>query len=105
MSGFRLEPTADRSLDEIYDYTARTWGEEQADDYIAGLFEQFALIAERRVVWRALPAEFGLLGHVCRWRHHMIYWKEAYDGGPLIVAIIHERMHHGERLREVFNEP
>jgi hypothetical protein len=37
VSAFFVEPTADQRLDEIYDYTAGQWGEDQADRYIQRL--------------------------------------------------------------------
>ncbi|WP_066722259.1 type II toxin-antitoxin system RelE/ParE family toxin [Sphingomonas pituitosa] len=102
MSGFFIEPAADRRLDEIYDYTADQWGDAQADRYILRLFEHFAAIAARRVPWRQLPAEFGISVHFARAEHHIVYWRERADGTIGIVTILHERMHQLEQLRAVW---
>lgn len=102
MSVVFVEPTADQRLDEIYEFTAEQWGEEQADRYIQRLFERFAAIAARRVPWRALPPEFGVPLSYVRAEHHIVYWRERADGAIGIVTILHERMHQIEQLRAVW---
>ena len=103
MSGYRLEPAADHRLDEIYDYTADTWGEAQADAYVGGLFARFEAIAARRIPWRRIPAEFGVDGYCCRYERHLIYWRLFDHMRVGIVTILHERMHQIERLRQDFS--
>ncbi|WP_294330100.1 type II toxin-antitoxin system RelE/ParE family toxin [uncultured Sphingomonas sp.] len=102
MSGVFIEPAADRRLDEIYEYTADQWGEDQADAYIRTLFERFGAIAAKRVPWRPLPAEFGVPLYFARAEHHIVYWRERADGVIGIVTILHERMHQLEQLRAVW---
>jgi toxin ParE1/3/4 len=58
----------------------------------------FAAIAARDFPWRAIPAEFGVSGFVCRYEQHVIYWKLLTDGTVGIVTILHERMHQIGRL-------
>lgn len=103
MSTFRVHTGAVHRLEEIYRYTAETWGEEQAEQYIRGLFARFEAIAARAVPWRPVPAEFGVDGYVCRYEKHLIYWKVLGDGGVGIVTILHERMHQIERFRDDFS--
>lgn len=100
MSGFRIQPGASQRLDEIYAYTRKLWGQAQADRYIHGLFELFEAIAERRVRWRPVPAQFGVTGYFCLHERHFIYWKLLGDGSVGIVTILHERMHQMEAFRE-----
>lgn len=102
MSRFRVQAAAIRRIDEIYRYTAETWGEAQADDYVRGLFARFEAIAARRFPWRPVPAAFGVDGFVCRYEHHLIYWKLLGDGAVGIVTILHERMHQIGRFRDDF---
>jgi toxin ParE1/3/4 len=102
MSGFRVQESAGHRLDNIYRHTSESWEEAQAERYIRGMFARFAAIAERRVPWRAIPAEFGVDGYVCRYERHLIYWKRLADGEIGIVTILHERMHQIERLQEAF---
>lgn len=104
MTGFYLEPAADRRLDEIYTYTRDAWGRDQADRYVLGLFDHFGAIAARRILWRSIPASFGFEGYFCRYERHFIYWKPRADD-IAIVAILHERMDQIERLNEDLTRP
>lgn len=100
MTAFRVQDGAGHRLDEIYDYTRRTWGEAQAAAYIRGLFAKFKAIAARDIPWRPIPAEFGIDGYFCRHEKHYIYWKVLDDGAVGIATILHERMHQIERLKD-----
>ncbi len=100
MSSFRVQRVAGHKLDEIYVHTRDHWGEAQAERYIEGMFARFAAIAAREIPWRAIPAEFGVSGFVCKYEHHFIYWKVLADGAVGIVTILHERMHQIDRLRD-----
>lgn len=102
MSRFRIESGASARLDEIFAYTRDAWGEEQAELYIRGLFEKFEAITKREVVWRRIPADFGVDGWFCRHEQHYIYWKSAEGGAIAIVAILHERMHRIARIKAEF---
>jgi toxin ParE1/3/4 len=102
MTRCKVQDSAERRLDEIFRHTSETWGAVQAERYIRGLFVRFAAIAERRFPWRAVPAEFGVDGYVCRYERHLIYWKVLADGEIGIVTILHERMHQIERFKEDF---
>lgn len=104
MSGYRVQIAAGHRIDEIYAYTRRRWGEDEAGEYIRGLFARFDEIAAKAFPWRAVPAEFGVDGYVCRYERHFIYWKVLADGCVGIVTVLHERMHHIERLREILGE-
>lgn len=100
MSGFRVQDKAGHRLDEIYRYTQDTWGQVQAESYIRGLFERFQAIADRRIPWRPIPAEFGVDGYVCRYEAHFVYWKVLSSGDVGIVTVLHQRMHQLERFRD-----
>lgn len=105
MSGYFLGPQADQQLDAIYEYTAIQWGEEQADRYIELLFQHFSNVSARNVIWRAVPAEFGVQGYFGKCEHHFVYWKVLDRGDVGIVAILHERMHQIEQIRNIVDEP
>lgn len=100
MALFRVSGIAGQRLDEIFAYTQQTWGQDQAESYIRGLFACFGRIARRDALWRAIPADFGVDGYYCRHQHHYIYWRELADGAVGIVTILHERMHQMDRFRE-----
>jgi len=102
MSGYLIARRAAELLDQIYDYTCDQWGDEQAERYIGSLFARFDAIAARKFPWRAIPAEFGVRGYLCRHEHHFIYWRLLDDGRVGIVTILHERMHHIARLADDF---
>ena len=98
--GFTVSAIASERLDEIFVYTRETWGQEQAEAYVRGLFATFDRIVHRDQVWRAIPAELGADGYYCRYEHHYIYWRQLTDGTVGIVTILHERMHQMDRFRE-----
>ena len=99
-AGFRVSAIAGGRIDEIYAYTRNRWGEDQAETYVRALFDCFGRIAARDIMWRAIPAEFGIDGYYTRHRHHYIYWRVLSDGAVGIVTILHERMHQLDRFRE-----
>jgi len=100
VSSYRVLDAAGDRIDDIYRYIRERWGEAQADAYIRELFARFGEIAARKVPWRAIPAPFGIDGHVCQYERHFIYWKVLEDGTVGIVTVLHERMHQLGRLRE-----
>ena len=105
MSGYFLSPQADQHLDDIYEFTARHWSEDQADSYISTLFDFFGEIAAKNVIWRSIPAEFGVEGYVAKCNQHIVYWKALGSGELGIVAVLHERMHQIDRMREIVAQP
>lgn len=105
MSGYLLGPHADHQLDEIYEYTGAHFGEEQADRYINTLFQYFSAVASKNTTWRSVPAEFGVAGYFGKCEHHFAYWKVLGSGDVGFVAILHERMHQIEQIREIFAQP
>jgi toxin ParE1/3/4 len=98
----RIQEAASHRLDEIYRYTRGLWGAEQADRYVAGLFEAFDGIETRTVMSRPVPAEFGVDGYFFRFERHFVYWRRLSNGDIGIVTILHERMHQIDRFREEF---
>ena len=99
MSGYILGPQADQQLDQIYEYTAIQWGEDQADRYVELLFQYFSNVGAKNVIWRAVPAEFGIEGYFGKCEHHFVYWKVLDTGDVGFVAILHERMHQIEQIQ------
>jgi toxin ParE1/3/4 len=100
MTAFRVSAAAGQRLDEIFAYTRETWGQDQAETYIRSLFACFERIASRDLVWRVVPAEFGVEGFYTRCEHHYVYWRILSDGAVGIVTVLHERMHQMSRFRE-----
>jgi len=102
---FLVRSAASARLEEIYRYTSHQFGAAQADKYLDGAFNLFEDIAERRVAWRRIPGEFGVEGYFTRYQSHFVFWKLRPDGQIAIVAILHQRMDLGRRLREDTSEP
>ncbi|MEO8713847.1 MAG: type II toxin-antitoxin system RelE/ParE family toxin [Acetobacteraceae bacterium] len=46
MTGYLLSRAAQADLSEIWDYSARNWGEEQADRYILAIRDACAALAD-----------------------------------------------------------
>jgi len=97
---YLLQPAASARLEDIYRYTLKQFGPNQADAYLNGIFALFEDIAEKRVTWRRIPAEFGVDGYMARYRSHFVFWKMSLNGQVAIVAVLHQRMDVGRRLRE-----
>jgi len=95
----RIHPSARRRLVEIWGYTEETWGAEQADRYVEGLFTELDLIAQKRRRWRPVK-EDGLEGvFFAKYRHHFIFFRDL--GSELgVVTVLHESMDLPNRLRE-----
>ena len=104
MSGYRLGAHANQQLDHIYEYTANEWGEDQADRYVELLFQYFSDVSARRVLWRTVPAEFSVEGYFGTCERHFVYWKVLDTGEVGFVAILHERMHQIEQIRNIMNQ-
>lgn len=105
MSSYFLGPHADQQLDEIYECTAMQWGEDQADRYIERLFRYFSDVSAKNVVWRTVPADFGVESYFGKCDHDFIYWKVLASGEVGFVAILHERMHQIEQIQNIINQP
>lgn len=102
MSEFYLSPEAKTAPVDIFDYTRRTLGEKQADIYLDGLFDTYGRIADRTVLWRPIPSEYGVAGWFARYERHLVYWKTLNGGEIGIVTVLHSAMLQGQRLRDAF---
>ena len=102
MARIQVQESASYRLDEIYRYTRGSWGAQQAERYIAGLFEAFEGIETHKTTSRPIPAEFGVKGYFFRYERHFVYWRRLSNGDVGIVTVLHERMHQIDRFREDF---
>lgn len=98
----RVQEAASYRLDEIYRYTRNRWSTQQADRYIAGLFDAFEKIETGGVASKPVPAEFDVDGFFFRYEKHVVYWRRLANSDVGIVTILHERMHQIDRFREDF---
>ena len=58
MKGFLLSPAARADLEEIWDYTARTWGRAQAERYVLEIREACESLAGRTRRGRSIDDGF-----------------------------------------------
>jgi toxin ParE1/3/4 len=102
MAAYRVQEAASHCIDGIYCYSRDTWGSDGTENYITGLFEAFAEIANQNALSHPIPASFGVDGYFVRYKKHFIYWKTLKNSDFGIVTILHERMHQIDRFREDF---
>ncbi len=90
MAEYRLSPSAELDLEEIWQHTAQAWSAEQADRYIDVLVDSFQKLAHCP---KTAPAcDHIRLGYrsfsVGR---HMVYFRIT-PYGVAIVRVLHQRM-------------
>jgi toxin ParE1/3/4 len=90
MSRYVLSPRAQADLDEIWDYTAVTWGLDQAEDYIRLLQHAIEAIADDpRKGCSCDDIRLGYGKYLAG--SHVIFYRSV-DIGIDVVRILHTRM-------------
>jgi len=90
MPGFSLRPRATTDLEEIWNYTVATWGEEQAERYLRLIDEGFRKLAGNPTLGRACDMirkgyrKYGV-------GRHVIFYRMLASGVE-VVLVLHERM-------------
>ena len=95
---YGLSKSAENDLLEIWDYTAQTWGQAQADRYLFRLEKRFLDLAMNPMRGKScsdLDLEY-LSYHEGR---HLIFYR-SFEDLIAIARILHERMDIFERLEE-----
>jgi toxin ParE1/3/4 len=102
MPGFRFTPRAEADLQEIADYTLRTWGRAQCVRYLDKL--------ERRCERLANSPGLGLACDDIRAGYfravagqHVLFFRKIEDG-ILIVRVLHSRMLPEKHLSDVSDD-
>ncbi|HLW70030.1 MAG TPA: type II toxin-antitoxin system RelE/ParE family toxin [Candidatus Binataceae bacterium] len=91
-----LSPRAQRDIDEIWDYTAKRWGVDQAEIYTRQLGHDVEAVAAQPAIGRACPElrtgyyRFPSGGHVLFYRR--------IEGGIEIVRVLHARMDFAQHI-------
>ena len=98
----RIFPAAKRQIHEIWSYTERTWGEDQADKYVRELVAAINSVVSNGHLWRPvldedLPSVY-FFGH----QHHYVFFRELSKGSLGVISILHENMDIPLRLRADF---
>ena len=90
MPEYRLSAAAARDLADIWRYTDKQWGREQANRYTLGLKAMCTKLAEAPQQGRSC-ADIRPGYRRCGSEHHIIYFRRT-DYGVAIIRILHQRM-------------
>ncbi|MGI8486499.1 MAG: type II toxin-antitoxin system RelE/ParE family toxin [Thermomicrobiales bacterium] len=87
---FTITPEARRDLDDIWEYTARRWNVDQADEYISSFVETLNDLADNTIHGRKV--DFLLLGYFkYPIGSHVAYYR--FQSNVLdLVRVLHKRM-------------
>lgn len=83
-------------LEDIWDYTVRRWGLDQAEFYIRQMWQHIDDAARRPTVGRACP-EVRAAYYKCASGSHILFYRRI-DGDVDIVRILHKRMNFGRHF-------
>jgi toxin ParE1/3/4 len=96
MSRYVLSPRAQEDLDEIWDFTVKTWGERQAEDYIRLLVGAIETAAENPR--RGRPCDEVRKGyHRYLAGSHIIFFRKT-KAGIDVIRILHGGMDFDQHL-------
>ncbi len=101
---YSFHPAADEQQIEIWLYTYKFWGVEQADKYIDGLHRQLAIVAEDFEHLRELPGAVLPGVKYFHYGRHYVFIREAatyLNKAIQVLAILHDSMDIPARLSEV----
>jgi plasmid stabilization system protein ParE len=102
MPDYTLTLDAEADLLQIARYTVQRWGKDQARIHQAKLEVCFEKIATENAIARSLPGKRSDLQFV-RCEHHYVFFLHHKAVGPLIIAVLHERMNLIQRVQKRLN--
>jgi len=97
----KIFAAAESRLIEIWDYTLKKWGEDQADAYVRGLVGAIHALDANRSLWRRVTNKTGLW--FVRHEHHYIFFRELSGGVVGVITVLHESMDLPARIKEVYS--
>ena len=103
---YSFHPLADEQQTDIWIYTCRHWGDEQADSYIDGLHDKLSIIALDFSLLRDLPGEIDPQVKFFHYKRHYIFLKKASMDcfeKIQVLAILHDSMDIPIKLRQIFS--
>lgn len=89
MTGFRLTRAAMADLDEIWDYSSKTWGPDLAEAYVADIFACF----DRAVAMPESGRDRSVLVPGARsltTGRHLVFYRQI-KSAVVILRVVHER--------------
>jgi plasmid stabilization system protein ParE len=96
----KIYPAARERLLQIWDYTEKKWGAEQADRYVTGLIEKAHQLSLQRRDWRPMRGKSFAGIWFARHEHHYLFFREFSDGHTGVISILHENMDFPMRLKD-----
>ena len=99
MKGYVLSPAAQADLSQIWDYSARNWGAEQADRYILAIRDACEALADGSRRGRAVDDIRPGYRKLAVASHFLFY--RITDAGMIdVIRILHQRMDVASRLQD-----
>ena len=98
MANIRLSRKAIVDLDDLWDYTAEIWSEDQAVIYYRQIYTAIQGLSNLPVFLEKnydviKPGLFG-----CKVGHHIVFYKKRNDGSIWVDRILHEKMDYQRHL-------
>ena len=91
-----LSPRAQGDLDEIWAYTVKQWGIDQAEFYIRQIGRHVETVAAQPMMGRACPEVRAGYYKFPSGSHFLFY--RLFKNGIDVVRILHERMDFGRHV-------
>lgn len=106
---YAFSPRADAQQDAIWHYSARMWGEAQANSYVRGLHLHLEKLAARQMPWklvRQIVKDDQTPVYMSRYERHWLFFRELPDKRLGVLTILHEAMDIPARFsEEIFQVP
>lgn len=99
MTGYVLSPAARSDLENIWNYTARTWGDGQAEIYVLSIRAALDGLAEGKLLARsAEDIRPGYRKYAVG--SHFLFFRLTDAGVIDVIRILHQRMDVPSRLHD-----
>jgi len=98
VTGYKLQPEAEKDLEDIWNYTVEKWGVEQAIRYVDELDLAFQLLARTPLISRE-RVEFTPPVRIHHHKKHLIVYL-VRETNIIIVRVLHDSMEVETQLRE-----
>ena len=99
MPSYELTEDAESDLREIWRYTCNRWSEKQADLYLDALKAGCERLATGEALCKTFPQIHPHLKS-CRCEQHYLFFPQAENLPPVVIAFLHKRMDLLTRLQE-----
>jgi len=99
MAQYRITRQAQDDLQNIWDYTVKTWSINQAEIYIDGLLLCFDAIADGTIQGKSVNyLRFGY--KKTNYRRHIVFFRVGHDMIHEIIRVLHVSMDIENRLTD-----